>query len=122
MLIWLLKFKEESLTDTEKLMEKLHDELTAVQLQTIRISILTKETEANQKRYQRLIENYEKQKDKMLQDAKKQANQLLEEAKQEIDIVVEDLKKSSTIKPHVVIDAKRNLDLLKHEEKKRNKQ
>ena len=42
----------------------------------------------------------------------------MEEAKQEIDIVVEDLKKSSTIKPHVVIDAKRNLDLLKHEEKK----
>lgn len=112
------KIKEESLTDTEKLMEKLHDELTAVQLQKDQLEELTKETEANQKRYQRLIENYEKQKDKMLQDAKKQANQLLEEAKQEIDIVVEDLKKSSTIKPHVVIDAKRNLDLLKHEEKK----
>lgn len=112
------KIKEESLTDTEKLMEKLHDELTAVQLQKDQLEALIGETEANKERYQRLISNYEKQKDKLLQDAKKQANQLLEEAKQEIDVVIEDLKKNSTIKPHVIIEAKRTLDLLKQEEKK----
>lgn len=53
-----------------------------------------------------------------MEKAKKEANQLLEDSKQEIDLVVEDLKKQAVLKQHVVIDAKRNLDLLKHEEKK----
>ena len=53
-----------------------------------------------------------------MEKAKKEANQLLEDSKQEIDLVVEDLKKQAVLKQHVVIDDKRNLDLLKHEEKK----
>ena len=62
--------------------------------------------------------NFEKQKDELIENAKQQANQLLEDSKQEIDLVVEELKKQAELKQHVVIEAKRNLDLLKHEEKK----
>lgn len=112
------QIKESSLTDSDKLIEKLQDELTQVQLQKDRLETLNQEATKKIDKYTRLINNFEKQKDDLMEQAKKQANQLLEDSKQEIDLVVEDLKKQATLKQHVVIDAKRNLDLLKHEEKK----
>lgn len=112
------QIKESSLTDSDKLIEKLQDELTQVQLQKDRLETLNQEATKKIDKYNRLINNFEKQKDDLMEQAKKQANQLLEDSKQEIDLVVEDLKKQATLKQHVVIDAKRNLDLLKHEEKK----
>lgn len=111
------QIKESSLTDSDKLIEKLQDELTQVQLQKDRLETLNQEATKKIDKYNRLINNFEKQKDDLMEQAKKQANQLLEDSKQEIDLVVEDLKKQATLKQHVVIDAKRNLDLLKHEEK-----
>lgn len=112
------QIKESSLTDSDKLIEKLQDELTQVQLQKDRLETLNQEATKKIDKYTRLINNFEKQKDDLMEQAKKQANQLLEDSKQEIDLVVEDLKKQATLKQHVIIDAKRNLDLLKHEEKK----
>ncbi|WP_294578140.1 endonuclease MutS2 [uncultured Thomasclavelia sp.] len=110
--------KEAAMTDTEKLLEKLQDELAKVQLEKDQLALLTKEADENKQHYQQLVDNYEKQKDKLLEAAKQEANQLLEDAKEEIDLVVADLKNNAEIKPHVVIDAKRNLDLMKHEAKK----
>ena len=112
------QIKESSLTDSDKLLEKLQNELTQVQLEKDRLEILAQEAENKLNKYNRLINNFEKQKDDLMEKAKKEANQLLEDSKQEIDLVVEDLKKQAVLKQHVVIDAKRNLDLLKHEEKK----
>lgn len=112
------RIKESSLTDSDKLLEKLQDELTQVQLERDRLDVLASEAENKLNKYNRLINNFEKQKDDLMEQAKKQANQLLEDSKQEIDLVVEDLKKQAVLKQHVIIDAKRSLDLLKHEEKK----
>ena len=110
------QIKENSLTDSDKLLEKLQDELTQVQLERDRLELLTNEAKNKMNRYERLINNFEKQKDELIENAKQQANQLLEDSKQEIDLVVEELKKQAELKQHVVIEAKRNLDLLKHEE------
>ena len=112
------QIKENSLTDSDKLLEKLQDELTQVQLERDQLEILTNEAKNKMNRYERLISSFEKQKDDLMEKAKQQANQLLEDSKQEIDLVVEELKKQAELKQHVVIEAKRNLDLLKHEEKK----
>lgn len=112
------QIKESSLTDSDKLLEKLQAELTQVQIERDHLATVRKEAENKINRYDRLLANFEKQKDDLLEDAKKQANALLEESKQEIDLVVADLKKQADLKPHLVIDAKRNLDLLKHQEKK----
>lgn len=112
------QIKESGLTDSDKLLEKLQDELTQVQIERDRLEILSKKADYQLHKYERMTNNFEKQKEELMESAKKQANQLLEESKQEIDIVVEDLKKQAVLKPHVIIDAKRNLDLLKHEEKK----
>ena len=112
------QIKEESLTDTDKLLEKLQNELAQVQIEKDRLEALTNETEVKMNKYERLISSFEKHKDEMMEKAKAEANKLLEESKQEIDLVVEDLKQQAVLKQHVVIDAKRNLDLLKHEPKK----
>lgn len=112
------RIKESSLTDSDKLLEKLQNELTQVQIERDRLEALSNEAEVKMNKYNRMIDHFEKQKDDLMEKAKKDANKLLEEAKQEVDLVVEDLKKQAVLKQHVVIDAKRNLDLLKHEEKK----
>ena len=112
------QIKESSLTDSDKLLEKLQDELAQIQIQKDQLEALNHEATNKINKYNRLIINFEKQKDDLMEKAKKEANQLLEDSKQEIDLVVEDLKKQAVLKQHVVIDAKRNLDLLKHEEKK----
>ncbi|WP_279006431.1 endonuclease MutS2 [Thomasclavelia cocleata] len=112
------QIKENSLTDSDKLLEKLQNELTQVQIERDNLELLTNEAKNKMNRYERLINNFEKQKDELIENAKQQANQLLEDSKQEIDLVVEELKKQAELKQHVVIEAKRNLDLLKHEEKK----
>ena len=110
----LFRSKEESLTDTDKLLEKLQNELAQVQIEKDRLEALTNETEVKMNKYERLISSFEKHKDEMMEKAKAEANKLLEESKQEIDLVVEDLKQQAVLKQHVVIDAKRNLDLLKY--------
>lgn len=112
------QIKESSLTDTDKLLEKLQDELAQVQIEKDRLEALTNEAEVKMNKYNRLINTFEKQKDDLMEQAKLEANKLLEESKQEIDLVVEELKQQAVLKPHVVIDAKHNLDLLKHEQKK----
>lgn len=112
------QIKECSLTDSDKLLEKLQNELTQAQIERDRLEALSNEAEVKMNKYNRMINHFEKQKDDLMEKAKKDANKLLEEAKQEVDLVVEDLKQQAVLKQHVVIDAKRNLDLLKHEEKK----
>lgn len=112
------QIKDSSLTDTDKLLEKLQDELSQVQIEKDQLEALINEANLKMDKYNRLISNYEKQKEELIEKAKQEANALLEESKQTIDLIVEDLKKQAELKQHVVIDAKRNLDLLKHEQKK----
>lgn len=50
--------------------------------------------------------------EKIVEDAEGEKEKIILEAKQEIDKIYEDFKKKEAIKPHEVITAKRNLDLL----------
>lgn len=80
------------MTDSDKLLEKLQDELAQIQIQKDQLEALNHEATNKINKYNRLISNFEKQKDDLMEKAKKEANQLLEDSKQEIDLVVEDLK------------------------------
>lgn len=112
------QIKEASMTDSQKLLEKLQDEIAATIKEKEELAKSIEAAKVKEDKYQRLINNYEKQKEKLLQAAKDEANQLLEDAKGQIDLVVEDLKKEAELKQHVIINAKRNLDLMKHENQK----
>ena len=57
----------------------------------------------------------ENKKEELLEEAKAKANEIIEEAKEEVQIVLDDIKaQSKDVKPHVVIDAKHQLDGLKY--------
>lgn len=111
-------YKEESLSVSDKLLEKLQSELETVQKEKDDLDSLMNETNHKLSKYNRLVETLEKQKEQLLQEAKEQANKILEEAKGQVDEVVEELKKTAELKQHIVIDAKRTLDVLKHQEEK----
>lgn len=113
------QYKEASLSASDKLLEKLQDELTSVQKEKDDLDALMQETNKKQEKYTRLITTLEKQKEQVLQEAKQKANTLLEEAKHQVDEVVEELKQQQELKQHIVIDAKRTLDVLKHQEEKK---
>lgn len=110
------RIKEDHLSESDKLLEKLQDELTRVQKEKDDLESLTNEANHKLMKYNRLLEGIEKQKDKALQDAKEEANRILEEAKKQVDEVVDTLKQQQVIKPHVAIEAKHMLDVLKHEQ------
>lgn len=111
-------YKENSLSVSDKLLEKLQTELTTVQKEKDDLHSLMQETNHKLAKYTRLIDVFEKQKEQLLEDAKQEANIILEEAKGQVDEVVEELKKTAELKQHVVIDAKHTLDVLKHQEQK----
>ena len=60
------QIKENSLTDSDKLLEKLQDELTQVQLERDRLELLTNEAKNKMNRYELLINNFEKKKDELI--------------------------------------------------------
>lgn len=110
------QYKDASLSASDKLLEKLQDELTSVQKEKDDLASLKQETDHKLEKYNRLVATLEKQKEQLLKEAKEDANKILEEAKAQINEVVEDLKKQQELKQHIVIDAKRTLDVLKHQD------
>lgn len=110
------QIKESHLSESDRLLEKLQDELTRVQKEKDDLASLTNEANHKLDKYNRLLASIEKQKEKALQDAKDKANTILEEAKKQVDEVVDTLKQQQVIKPHVAIEAKHMLDVLKHEQ------
>ena len=53
-----------------------------------------------------------------MEEAKNEANEIIEQAKTQVSRVMKNLNEQSQLKPHQVIDAKRQLDLSKHEKEK----
>lgn len=111
------RIKEANLTESDKLLEKLQDELTRVQKEKDDLEALTIETKHQLEKYTKKLETLERQKEALLQKAKEEANELLEEAKGQVDEIVNVLKQQQEIKPHEAIDAKYTLDTLKHQQK-----
>lgn len=109
------QIKENSLSESDKLLEKLQSELNSVQIEKDKLEALTKEADYKLNKYNRQLDVLEKQKADVLLSAKNDANKILEAAKAKVDLVVEELRQQSELKQHVVIDAKRYLDLSQHQ-------
>ncbi|MDD8048169.1 MAG: endonuclease MutS2 [Thomasclavelia sp.] len=108
--------KEDNQTESDKLLEKLQDELSTIELEKENLETKIKESNELLKRYNNQLEKLNNSKDKMLEEAKEEANKVLEEAKKEVDEVVSKLRVN--VKDHEVIAAKRKLETSKHESKK----
>ncbi len=108
------QIKESGLSKSEKLLEKLENELTYVQKQKDDLQNALNQATLKEKKYTKLVDGIEKQRIATLKDAKDEVNTMLEQAKGQIDEVIEDIKKQQNIKEHVKIDAKYMLDTLKH--------
>ena len=107
--------KDESMTTSQKLLEKLQSELSAVLQEKEALEKLQKETADKEKHYQQLIDNYQSKKEKMIEEAQSDANEILEEAQNKADAILKELQ--GQIKPHQVIQAKKQLGDLKHQKK-----
>ncbi len=107
--------KETNLTENERLLEKLEAEITEVQKNKDEIETLRKQAEQKENDLTKKLEKLQKQRDAMVEEAKEEANKILEEAKSQVQEVVKDLEAKATLKPHHVIEAKRTLDVLKHQ-------
>ena len=107
--------KDESMTTSQKLLEKLQSELSAVLQEKEALEKLQKETADKEKHYQQLIDNYQSKKEKMIEEAQSDANKILEEAQNKADAILKELQ--GQIKPHQVIQAKKQLGDLKHQKK-----
>lgn len=110
------KIKEANVTASDRLLERLENELTTVQKEKDALRQAIEEAEQNKQAYDKASKRLEKEKDAIIKDAKQKANTLLEASKAYVDLVVGELKQHSEIKPHLVIEAKRTLDESKYQE------
>lgn len=106
--------KENNQTDSDKLLEKLQDELLQVQQKEEQLVKQINDSKNIEKRYQDKLAKINANHEKMMEEAKEAANKFLEEAKQQVDLVMEDLNKQNSVKPHVGISAKKYLDDAKY--------
>lgn len=111
------RIKEASLSESDRLLERLQAELTSVQLEKDKAAKALADAEHKEQKYQKALTTIENQKDAIIKQAKHEANTMLEESKAYIDAVVEEIKENSEIKPHIVIQAKKTLDESKYQEK-----
>ncbi len=105
------RLKEESMSEHEKLIEKLEKKQEQLNIQSMELDNLVSKNKELQQKYEREVSQIEKNKDKILDEAKENANKLVEEAKENIAIVMETLHQSQ-LKQHEIIQAKHDLDSL----------
>lgn len=110
------RIKEATISESDRLLERLENELTTVQMEKDTLRQAIEEATKNKQVYEKASQRLEKEKDAIIEDAKQKANTLLEESKAYVDLVVGELKEHSEIKPHVVIQAKRTLEESKFQE------
>ena len=109
------ELKQLSLTQEEVLLEKLEAELEANRQLQEKLNEAIALNQKQEKQWQHQIKQLENKKEELLEEAKAKANEIIEEAKEEVQIVLDDIKaQSKDVKPHVVIDAKHQLDGLKY--------
>ncbi len=112
------KIKEASLTTSQRLLEKLQDELSRVQQEKDQLDELLLEAKKKNNEYNDKLNKWQSQKEQLMEEAKNEANEIIEQAKTQVSRVMKNLNEQSQLKPHQVIDAKRQLDLSKHEKEK----
>lgn len=107
--------KSESMTTSQKLLEKLQTEMEALRQQKEELDKLQIEVQNKEKHYQQLLDNYQSRKEKMIEKAQDEANDLLKQAQDKVDVILKELQ--GQMKPHQVIQAKKQLDDLKYQKK-----
>ena len=108
--------KEANQSEEDKLMDKLQEQLEIVSRKEEQYKILFNELNQEKDSFKHSKKQFETKKETYLNKAKEEANFLLEAAKNDINFLVNELKeKQLEIKPHMVTDAKRQLDLLKYQ-------
>ncbi len=112
------RIKEAGLSLSEKLLEKLENELNVVQKQKDDLENALNEATKKEQKFQKLLDGIESQRQQILSKAKEDANTVYEEAKSQVEEVVSELKKREAIKDHERIDALHTLNVLKHEDDK----
>lgn len=115
------QFKEESVTDADRLMEKLSKQEKEIEQKEEEVNELLAHNKEIKEKYERQLNGAQKEKEHILDAAHEQANKILEESKGMIDEVVADLRSQGTLKDHQVIAAKHDLDALKYEKKEPKK-
>lgn len=108
--------KNEAMSEHEKLMEVLEKQQEQLDLKEEELNQLLIDNQKLEKQYKHQMHQFNQQKESMLKKAKDEANQLLDDAKENIDIIIETMKQSS-LKQHEIIQAKHDLDELKHVDK-----
>ncbi|HAN57599.1 MAG TPA: endonuclease MutS2 [Erysipelotrichaceae bacterium] len=116
-----LAYKEESVTQEAKLMEKLEKQEQEIALKQEKVDTLLADNEKLHEKYSRQLAGAKKQKEQILNAAHEKANSILEESKAMVDEVVADLKAKGSLKDHEVIAAKHDLDDLKYKKKEKKK-
>lgn len=111
------QFKEESVTDADRLMEKLSKQEKEIEQKEEEVNELLAHNKEVKEKYERQLNGARKEKEHILDAAHEQANKILEESKGMIDEVVADLRAQGSLKDHQVIAAKHDLDELKYEKK-----
>lgn len=112
--------KEASTSEYEKLMDELEKQKDILEKKEIQLKNLIDENKKLENQFQQKIQKLDKSKESILKEAHNQANQLVKEAKENIDIIVETMKNSS-LKPHIALNAKHDLDSLIYEDKQETK-
>ena len=107
--------KSESMTTSQKLLEKLQTEMEALRQQKEELDKLQIEVQNKEKHYQQLLDNYQSRKERMIEKAQDEANDLLKQAQDKADVILKELQ--GQMKPHQVIQAKKQLDDLKYQKK-----
>lgn len=107
--------KEESMSKQDHLLENLEKELeNNRQLQEHLEMSIAKNHQLEQELSKQLTK-MESDKEKLLKAAKEEADHLIEEAKENVQLILDDLKEQAKdVKMHVVIDARHQLDEMKH--------
>lgn len=107
------QIKEESSSDSEKLLEKLQDELAGLEQEKEVLEQARKEALWQKQEYEKKIKQFQMQKEKMIEEAKEEANKYLQQAKEKTDEILKSVQ--GQVKPHVVIQAKKDLDDAKYQ-------
>lgn len=112
------KIKQNQQSHQEQILEQLELEMEEARLRQEKYDQLNVELEKEKNKYKHRQEVFERERERYLDQAKKQANELIEKALLDIDTLMQEFKqKGKEVKMHEVIEAKHQLETLKHQKK-----
>lgn len=107
--------KEDTMSKEDHLLETLENELENNRQLQVKLDETIASYQQQEKQLQRKLKQIEDKQEKVLEEAKAKANEIIEEAKGEVQIILDELKsEAKEIKPHMINNARHELDDLKY--------